>query len=142
MLERKLTPIIKELLNTKEYVSFLIGRNGEFDEFSASLVKRIRKGYGSERSELNLVLPYSLSELEFYENYYDNVIIPESLGGAHYKSAIALRNRWMVENSDLIIVYIEREQGGAYATMKYAEKLNKKIINIARSEGNAMHLTD
>ena len=32
--------------------------------------------------------------------------------------------------SDVVIVYIQREQGGAHIAMKYAEKLKKKIINI------------
>ena len=31
MLEDKLIPIIRELIKTKTYVTFLVGRNGEFD---------------------------------------------------------------------------------------------------------------
>ena len=124
-LEKKLVPVIKDLLQKNEYTSFLIGRNGEFDEFSASVIKRIKNSYGSECAELNLILPYTTSKLEYYEKYYDNLIIPENLHKAHYKSAIVLRNRWMVEKSDLIIVYIERNSGGAYSAMKYAERLGK-----------------
>lgn len=41
-----------------------------------------------------------------------------------------LKNQWMIEQSDLVIVYIERKEGGAYTAMKYAEKLNKKVINL------------
>ncbi len=36
----------------------------------------------------------------------------------------------MIEQSDLVIIYIERKEGGAYTAMKYAEKLNKKVINL------------
>lgn len=36
----------------------------------------------------------------------------------------------MIENSHLIIVYVKRDKGGAYTAMKYAEKLNKKVINL------------
>ena len=36
----------------------------------------------------------------------------------------------MIEKSDLVIVYVERQSGGAYAAMRYAEKLNKQIINL------------
>ena len=32
LLEKRLSPILKELIKTNTYVSFLIGRNGEFDE--------------------------------------------------------------------------------------------------------------
>ena len=50
--------------------------------------------------------------------------------GVHPKSAITLKNRWVVDFSDLVIVYVEKSKGGAYTAMKYAEKQNKKIINL------------
>ena len=76
------------------------------------------------------MLPYAVTALEFYEKYYDSIIIPETVYGAHPKAAITLKNRWMIEQSDLVIVYVERNSGGAYKAMKYAEKLNKKLINL------------
>ena len=123
-----LFPIIKELLHTKEYVSFFIGRNGEFDEFAASLIKRAQKEIGEETSDITLVLPYSVSGLEYYEKYYDDIIITE---GSHPKSAITKKNRWMIEKSDLVIVYV-KHKGGAHTAMKYAEKSEKKVINLCK----------
>ena len=129
-LENQLLPIIKELIQTKSYVSFLVGRNGEFDEYVASLIKRAQKAVGNENSDITLALPYKVANLEYYEKYYDGVVIPESVYGAHPKAAIALKNRWMVEQSDLVIVHVERDKGGAYTAMKYAEKLDKEVINL------------
>ena len=129
-LNGQLTPIIKEVIQTKAYVTFLIGRNGEFDEYAASAIKHLQKEVGKENNDLTLVLPYTVADLEYYEKYYDSIIIPESLHGAHPKAAITLKNRWMIEQSDLVMIYVEREKGGAYAAMKYAEKLNKRIINL------------
>lgn len=129
-LEELLYPIIKDLIKSKSYVSFLVGRNGEFDEYTASIIKLIQKELGKENNEINLVLPYKVADIEYYEKYYDSIIIPPSIQGAHPKQAITLKNRWMVEMSDLVIVYVERENGGAYAAMKYAEKLNKNVVNI------------
>ena len=40
-IEEKLVPILNELILTKEYVEFYIGRNGEFDEFAATVIKRV-----------------------------------------------------------------------------------------------------
>lgn len=132
---RKLTdrlfPMIKELMQTKPYVSFLIGRNGEFDEDAASVIKHAQKELGKENNDITLVLPYAVARLAYYEKYYDNIVIPERLYGVHPKSAITLKNRWMVDMSDLVIAYVERTNGGAYEALKYAEKRNKKIINIA-----------
>ena len=79
---------------------------------------------------MNLVLPYTVANLEYYEKYYDGIIIPETVYGAHPKIAITLKNRWMVEQSELVITYVTRKKGGAYAALKYAQKRNKKIVNL------------
>ncbi len=129
-LDEQLAPIIKELIRTKSYVSFLIGRNGEFDEYAASVIKRARKEIEKANNDITLVLPYTVAGLEFYEKYYDNISIPESVYGVHPKSAITVKNQWMIERSNLVIVYVERNKGGAYTAMKYAQKQNKNIINL------------
>ena len=61
---------------------------------------------------------------------YDEIIIPDCVINSHYKSAISVRNRWMVENSDIILSYIHRNFGGAFTAVKYAVRLNKKVINL------------
>lgn len=81
-----------------------------------------------------LTLPYTVKYIEYYENYYDEIVIPEAIGKAHPKAAITLRNRWMVDNADLVIAYIEHKEGGAYSAVKYAKKLNKKVVNIGSDE--------
>lgn len=126
----QLVPLIKDLIQTKRYVTFLIGRNGEFDEYAASVIKLAQRELGKENNEITLVLPYTVTDLAYYENYYDSIILPESLYGAHPKSAITLKNRWMVEHSDLVIVYVERKKGGAYTAMSYAKRQNKRVINL------------
>ena len=133
-LDERLSPIIKEIIRLKPQVTFLIGRNGEFDEYAASVIKRVQKDDFNKTGELSLVLPYLVANIEYYEKYYDSVIIPEEICKAHPKVAITLKNRWMIERSDLVIVYVERYRGGAYNAMKYAEKLNKRVINICKSE--------
>ena len=129
-LDDSLASLVKELMRTKPYVAFLIGRNGEFDEYAASVIKRAQKAVGKEKSDISLVLPYTVANIEYYEKYYDSIIIPESVCGAHPKSAITLKNRWMIDQSNLVIVYVERDKGGAYTAMKYAKKQNKDIINL------------
>ena len=132
--EEKLLPIIQELIRTKAYVSFLIGRNGEFDEYAASVIKRVQKATGKENSDITLVLPYTVADLNYYEAYYDSVLLPESVCGVHPKASIGLKNRWMVEQSDLVIVYVEHDRGGAYAAMQYAKRQGKETINLCDKE--------
>ena len=40
----------------------------------------------------------------------------------------------MVEQADLVICHVEREEGGAYAALKYAKKLKKPLINLAKKK--------
>lgn len=132
-LDNQLTPIIRELLCKPIYIAFLIGRNGEFDEYAASVIKRTQKELNRDNSDITLVLPYAVANTDDYEAYYHGIIIPEHLHGIHPKSAITARNRWMIERSDLVIAYVAHNQGGAYTAMKYAAKLNKNIINLCES---------
>ena len=128
-----LDEILTDLARTKEYVEFLVGRNGEFDSFAASSVRRLKQNYDSNVS-LNLVLPYLTAEYkknqESFDSYYDVVEICEKSASAHFKAAMQIRNREMASRSDLIICYISKHSGGAYQTIRFAEKSGRKLINL------------
>ena len=130
--ERKLVRLVEEVLEMGYYVCFFVGRNGEFDELVASVIKRIGKVRGKESHSLVLILPYPISHMEDYEEYYDDIIIPETVEKTHYKAAISLRNRWMIKKSDCVVVNVRKSTGGAYAAMKYARECGKKVIDLAK----------
>ena len=69
-----------------------------------------------------------------YLIYYDDVEISQNAAGAHPKGAMQIRNREMVDRSDLVIFCVERSSGVAYQTMKYAMKQEKIILNLCLSE--------
>ena len=54
--------------------------------------------------------------------------------------AISKRNEWMVDRADLIIAYIEHDYGGAYKTIRYAQRKNKSIIYLYKREGSLQKL--
>ena len=62
--EEKLESLIRELLNRKEYVEFLVGRDGEFDQIVASTVRRCKRSVRDDNSALVLVLPYATAEYQ------------------------------------------------------------------------------
>ena len=66
-----------------------------------------------------------------YLDYYDDVEICYESSMAHPKAAIQIRNRSMIERSDLVMCCVQHNSGGAYATIRYAEKQSKKIVNLA-----------
>ena len=134
-LDSLLYPMLCDFMRSKTFVEIYIGRNGEFDIYTASLVKKAQKAFGTEISALFCVLPYNQKDTEYYEKYYDEVIIPYCIYQSHPKGAIRKRNEWMIAQADLIICYVERNYGGAYQALKYAKRLGKETINL--SELNA-----
>ena len=138
IIEEALEAILRDLIKSKEYVEFLIGRDGEFDQLVSSAIRRGKDKYACGNVSHILVLPYMRADFrdneKEYLDYYDEVEICAGSSEAHPKSAIQIRNRSMVDRSDLIICCIQHKSGGAYATIRYAEKLRKKIINLADSK--------
>ena len=137
-IERRLEEQIRLLMNEHEYVDFLVGRNGEFDQLVSSTVRRTKRVYRDDNSSLVLMLPYATAEYlnnqESYEDYYDEVEVSFATSKAHPKAAIQLRNREMVDRANLILCCIDHKSGGAYQTIRYAEKQGKKVINLTDCE--------
>jgi len=70
---------------------------------------------------------------ESFEKYFDCIEICEKSEIAHYKTAIQVRNRDMVDRADLTVFYINKNSGGAYKTYRYACKTNKPLLNISKN---------
>ena len=68
--ENLLEKQIRKLIDENEYVDFLVGRNGAFDQCVSSSVLRVRKNYRDDNSALVLVLPYPIAEYLNNENYF------------------------------------------------------------------------
>ena len=65
--------------------------------------------------------------------YYDEIVYP-NIEHVPYKFAISKRNNFMVDSSDLIIAFVDHAWGGAYATLMYAKRKKKTIINLSGVE--------
>ena len=119
-----------KLLDEKEFVEFYIGRNGEFDIMVASVIKGIQRDRGTYNNCLILVLPYDVADMDSYEEYYNEVMIPRELYKVHYKAAIEKRNEWIIDNTDLMIMHVTKEEGNSAKCLKKAQELGREIINI------------
>lgn len=133
-IERDLEKLIVDLIQNKEYVEFLVGRDGDFDQLVSSTVLRCKKMYRDDNSALIWVMPYVTAEYrnneEAYHDYYDEIEVCAESAGKHFKSAFQTRNRSMVDRSDLVVFCVERNSGGAYQTLSYAQRKNANIINL------------
>ena len=141
-IESRLERLLHDLITQKQYVEFLVGRDGEFDLLVASAIRRAVKQYGCGNTSLILVLPYMKAEYrdneQSYLDYYDEVEICAESSEAHYKSAIQVRNMCMVDRSDFVVCCIQHNSGGAYKTVQYAQKCKKEIINLSGFKGDSL----
>ena len=137
---------IKErIINTlKEVIplgfsTLLIGCHGDFDSISLSACLNYRKNYDNTLN-INVVLTnlYLLnrdkcgySKLDFYKDRKCETVVYD-IEEVHFKKSITFSNKRMVDNSDLVICYVDMQsyKSGAKTAINYAIKQNKKIINL------------
>ena len=104
---------------------FYLGGYGAFDSLAAKTVKELQKEHPQIRS--TLVLPYL--NRDYNETLYDDTTYPP-LEEVPRRYAISRRNEWMVDQSDVIVAYVDHGWGGAAKTLEYARRKKKRIIQI------------
>ena len=134
LVERALEQLIRPLLIEKDYVEFLVGRDGDFDQLVSSTVLRCKREVRDDNSALVLVLPYLTAEVRNNEasftEYYDEIEVCPDAAAGHFKAAHQVRNRWMVDRSDLVIFCVQHSSGGAWQTLQYAKRQGRTVLNI------------
>ncbi|MGI5906833.1 MAG: hypothetical protein ACOX85_11395 [Candidatus Pararuminococcus gallinarum] len=116
-------------------MEFLVGKEGDFDQLVSSTIKRLKRSIRADNSSLVWVLPYPTAQLRddisSLEAYYDEIEICDCAAESYPKAAFQIRNQRMVDRSDLVVFYVEHKSGGAYQTMRYAQRQGKKTQNLA-----------
>lgn len=143
-IEAELEKEIIRLLSEKQYVEFLVGRDGDFDLLVSSIIHRCKRTIRSDNSSHVWVLPYATTEYrnneESFHNYYDEVDICANGKKPHFKAAHKVRNREMVDRSDLVVFFVQNNTGGAYQTLLYAQRQGKHIINLHPVGASEKHI--
>ena len=107
---------------------FLLGGYGDFDSLAASVVFQAKQKHPDVRSIL--VLPYLDRKAD--ASLYDSTLYPP-LETVPRRLAIVKRNEYMVSRSDVVVAYVLYSWGGAAATLRYAEKQQKRIIRYQKT---------
>ncbi len=127
--------IKKQLTKTLEALivlgadTFYVGNNGNFD----SLVKEVLEKLKRKHPHIAYGVVVAYFPAKFSEKY-STALYPEILETVSGKAAIPTRNEWLVNNSDVVVAYVKRGQGGAYKFCSLAKKRGKWVINLAKKE--------
>ena len=120
-------------------VEFFLGEYGGFDRFAYGCAREFKKNH--PHAKLVFVSPYPFllkrqCDIDEKGKRFDLVLYPP-LENIPPRYAILRRNRWMIEHSDMVFVYVKHRYGGAYAAYQYAVKTSRELYNLALGGGFA-----
>ncbi len=127
-IEGALCKVLIDLIENHSVAKFYVGNNGNFDAVVKRSLKKLKKSY--PHISCMVVLAYLPSKKGNTERNEIETIFPEGLEKCPPKFAISRRNRWMVDNSDYIVTYVNRTFGGAAQFKELAERKGKTVINL------------
>lgn len=108
-----------------------MGNQGDFDTMAKNTLKKLKEKY--LHIDYSIVLAYIPSKKESYK-YISDTIYPDGLETVPKRFAIDRRNRWLINHSDYMVVYVEHSFGGASKFYELALKKKKNVINLYNAE--------
>lgn len=115
-----------DLIENKNVNVFYVGNNGNFDIMVRRQLDDLSQTYPITYS---VVLAYLPTEKNKYDDL-TNTIYPEGLETVPKRFAISWRNKWMIQQSDIVVTYVTHTYGGAVQFKEIAERAGKEVINI------------
>ena len=127
-LEETIVDIIK-----KGYDTFLVGMAIGFDNKCFNILKNLKR----ENIKIIACIPcknqdkfFKNEDKERYQEYLKKVDKIVCFGDEYVNGCMQIRNRYMVDNSSVLIAYLKYFKGGALYTVNYAKKQGLEIINL------------
>ena len=125
-IEPTLRSTLIDLIENKNVNAFYVDNNGNFDTVVRHQLEDLSHLYPITYSVVLAYLPTA-------KNKYDdssNTIYPEGLETVPKRFAISWRNKWMIQQSDVVVTYVTHNFGGAWQFERISEKQNKTIIHL------------
>ena len=123
--KNKLKETIVNLIEEQDMTNFYVGNHGNFDRMVLSVLKELSKLYPQIR--YSVVLAYLTQHTD--EDYF-NTVYPEGIESVPKRFAIDFRNKWMVQQADIVVAYVRHSIGGAAKFTEMAKKRGIKVINL------------
>jgi len=126
-IEPTLRSTLIDLIKNKNVNVFYVGNNGNFDTMVRRQLEDLSQTYPITYS---VVLAYLPTEKNKYDNL-TNTIYPEGLETVPKRFAISWRNKWMIQQSDIIVTYVVHNFGGAAQFKEMAMKKKKNVVELS-----------
>ena len=126
-IEPTLRSTLIDLIENKNVAMFYIGNNGKFDTMVRRQLEDLSRTYSIT---YNVVLAYLPTKKNKYDNL-TNTIYPEGLETVPKRFAISWRNKWMIQQSDIVVTYVTHTFGGAAQFKEMAKRQGKTVIELS-----------
>ncbi len=126
-IEPTLRTTLVDLIENHGANVFYVGNNGSFDTMVRRQLENLSQTYPITYSVVLAYLPGKKSE---HDNL-TNTILPEGIEAVPRRFAISWRNKWMVEQSDVVVTYVTHSFGGAAQFKALAERQRKTVIELS-----------
>ena len=126
-IEPTLRSTLIDLIENKNVTVFYVGNNGNFDTMVRRQLEDLSRTYPIT---YNVVLAYLPTKKSEYDDY-TNTILPEGIETVPKRFAISWRNKWMIQQSDIVVTYVTHSFGGAAQFKALAERQGKTIIELS-----------
>ena len=117
------------------YDTFFIGMALGFDMLCFKVLEELSKEY--KKVKLIACIPcagqaykYSKKQKEEYDRMVKDADEIVLISQTYTKTCMQKRNKFMVDNSSVLVAYLKRDFGGTANTVRYAKSINRKIIYI------------
>ncbi len=126
-IEPTLRTTLVDLIENHGATEFYVGNNGSFDTMVRHQLEELSQVYPIT---YNIVLAYIPTKKSEYDDY-TNTILPEGIESVPKRFAISYRNKWMLEQSDIVVTYVTHTYGGAAQFKEMAERQGKMVIELS-----------
>ena len=126
-IEPTLRTTLVDLIENHGATEFYVGNNGNFDTMVRRQLENLSQTYPITYNVVLAYLPVKKSEYDSFTN----TLLPEGIEATPKRFAISYRNKWMVEQSDVVVTYVTHSFGGAAQFKAMAERQGKTVIELS-----------
>ena len=123
------------------YSTFYTGAAMGFDLIAAEQAILLRDRYKATELRVICVIPFAEQALRYppdWRRRYEQVLAQADsvvlVSDVYFPGCYQQRNRWMVDHSEAVLTWFDGQAGGTKNTIGYAERKNRKIINLNTAE--------
>lgn len=126
-IESTLRTTLVDLIENHDATEFYVGNNGNFDTIVRRQLENLSQTYPIT---YNVVLAYLPTKKSEYDSF-TNTLLPEGIETVHKRFSISYRNKWMIQQSDIVVTYVTHTYGGAAQFKAIAQRQGKLVIELS-----------